>query len=85
MDNWLANDYTGVLHSCMYMYILNSLVCNCAAVPIAISRIKSSTVIQVMDILSNSDVKTSINIILQIAKVYPTTKLCICSTTSWNA
>ena len=35
---------------------------------------ESSNVVQVMDSLSNSDVKTSIDIILQIAKIYPTTK-----------
>ena len=41
---------------------------------ICTSRMESSTVVQVLDSLSNSDVKTSIDIILQIAKIYPTTK-----------
>jgi len=35
---------------------------------------KSSTVVQVMDSLSNSGVKTSLEILLQIAKIYPAAK-----------
>ena len=41
---------------------------------ICTSRMKSSTVVQVMDSLSSSDVKTSLEILLQIAKIYPVTK-----------
>ena len=35
---------------------------------------KSSTVVQVMDSLSSSDVKISLEILLQIAKIYPAAK-----------
>ena len=41
---------------------------------ICTSRMKSSTIIQVMDSLSSSDVKTSPEILLQIAKIYPAAK-----------
>ena len=34
---------------------------------------KSSSVVQVMDSLSTSDVKTSLDILLQIAKIYKST------------
>lgn len=58
--------YIHAFLTCLLVGSTNHWICTC--------RMKSSTVVQVMDSLSSSDVKTSVEILLQIAKIYPPAK-----------
>ena len=60
-----------------YIYSTNHWICT--------SQMESSSVVQVMDSLSSIDVKTNIDIILQIATIYHTIPdQAFCSATSWD-